>query len=293
MRNLPPLVSVICLSFNHEKFIEKTLISVIAQTYENLEIIFIDNNSVDGSFEKGQTILSESGRKYIAIKSERNLGVSGGLNWAIQNSSKGKYFAPLSCDDFWDIYNLEEKVSYLEKYADYCMVYSNGYIFNDSTFAMQLYYKSPSFSGDIFLKLLSGLSINPVGILYRTKVAEYFNFFDEKANIEDRDLWFKIAKNNAIGYIHTPLTFYRIHGSNASANIEYMRKGNEYLSKKYEEEYPKEIQIARRKQEIFFAYTLSQSSPTFQTFLKLLINYHPNWPYTKELIRSFYLIFKH
>ncbi len=287
-----PLVSVICLSYNHEKFVERTLRSLIGQTYSNFEIIFIDNHSSDQSFETGKAILEIFNIKYFAYKTNENLGTSGGINFGIKKFAQGKYIAPLACDDFWDIYNLEEKVNYFEKNPGNGMVYGNGYYYFDGTKEIALYYKKPSISGWIFKELLQAPPINPLGILYRNDVLKKFNYWDENAKVEDRDMWYKIAREYPIGYVHSPLTFYRIHHSNVSSNIEYMRAGNEYFFKKYEKEFPREIKIARIKQERFFAYSLSKKSPTFKTFFKLLENYQFNWLYTKEIIRSFLLIFK-
>jgi alpha-1,3-rhamnosyltransferase len=290
--NYFPLVSVLCLSYNHEKFVERTLRSVIGQTYPNYEIIFIDNNSKDESFEKGKSILQLSNSKFFASKLNQNFGISGGLNFGIKKFAQGKYIATLACDDFWDMYNLEEKVKFFEMNHEYGMVYGNGYIYFDDTKEISLYYKKPSMSGWILKELLQAPAINPQGILYRHDVIKEMSYLDENAKVEDRDLWYRIARKYPIGYVHTPLSFYRIHSSNISANIEYMREGNEYFFKKYEQEFPKEIKIARMKQDRFFAYSMSKKSPTFKTFFKLLRNYKFNWLYTKEVIRSFILIIK-
>jgi alpha-1,3-rhamnosyltransferase len=290
--NNSPLVSIICLSYNHERFVERALRSVIGQTYSNFEIIFIDNNSIDGSFKKGKSILEASISKFFAVKMDENTGISGGINFGIKQFAKGKYIATLACDDFWDIYNLEEKVRFFEENQQYGMIYGNGYNYFDDTKEIRLYYKNPSISGWILKDLLKAPPINPQGILYRHDVIKEMNYFDNQAKVEDRDMWYKIARRYPIGYIHTPLTFYRIHTSNVSSNIMYMREGNEYFFKKYEQEFPKEIKIARIKQDRFFAYTMSKKSPTLKTFFKLVGNYKFNWLYTKEVIRCFILIFK-
>jgi alpha-1,3-rhamnosyltransferase len=287
-----PLVSVVCLSYNHIRFIERTLRSVIGQTYSNFEIIYIDNASGDGSFEKGKAILDSADVKYFAYRMEKNLGISGGVNYGIKSFAKGKYIAPLACDDFWDMYNLAEKVKYFEANPEYGMVYGNGYIYMDGTKEIFIYYKKPSISGWILKELLAAPAINPQGILYRHDVIKKLNYWDENAKVEDRELRYRIAKEYPIGYVHIPLTFYRIHESNISLNIEYMREGNEYSFKKYEKEFPKEIKLARMKQERFFAKVMTTQSPTFKTLFKLIGNYKLNWLYTKQVLRCCLLIIK-
>ncbi len=287
-----PLVSVVCLSYNHEKYVEKCLRSIATQTYPNFEIIFIDNDSGDESFGKGKAILSNFNIPFVAHKSKENLGISRGINLGIKNFAQGKYIATIACDDFWDMYNLQEKVNYFEANPNMGMVYGNGYYFLDDTKEIKLYYKTPSISGWIFKELLQAPPINPLGVLYKKDILREFDYFDPNAKVEDRDMWYKIARKYPVGYVHAPLTFYRIHSSNVSANSNYMREGNEYFFKKYEKEFPKEIKIARMKQERFFAYSLSKKSPTFKTFFTLIRRYQFNWLYTKEVIRSFILIFK-
>jgi len=287
-----PMVSVICLSFKHANFVERSLRSVAAQTYPDFEIIFIDNNSPDNSFEKGLETLKKLGVNYYAYKTDINYGIAGGFNYGVKNFAKGKYIATLACDDFWDMYNLEEKVSYFEKNPDYGMVYGNGYTYFDDTNEIALYYKKPSISGWILRELLQAPAINPQGILYRHDVLKKLNYWDENAKVEDRELFYRLAREYPIGYVHIPLTFYRAHKFSISSNIAYMREGNEYFFKMYEEEFPKEIKIARVKQERFFAYVMSTTTPTFKTFFKLILNYKFNWLYTKEVIRCFILVLK-
>ncbi len=287
-----PLVSVLCVSYNHEKFIERTLLSVIGQTYADFEIIYIDDHSQDKSFQTGKKILENSGARFFAHRMEKNTGLSKVLNFATKEIVSGKYIATLACDDFWDIYNLQDKVRYFEANPEFGMVYGNGYYYFDDSKEIKLYYKKPSISGWILKDLLKAPAINPQGILYRYDVLKEINFFDENAKVEDRDIWYRIAEKYPIGYVDTPLTFYRIHNSNISSDLLHMRAGTEYFFKKYEHAFPKEIKIARMKQERFIAYSLIKKSPTFKTFFRLLRNYKFNWLYTKEIARSLILAVK-
>ncbi len=290
--NKNPLVSVLCLSYQHSAYVERCLRSVIAQTFTDFEIVFIDNHSADDSFQKGKRLLEQSNIPWHAFQTAQNLGISGGFNYAVKNLATGKYIATLACDDFWDMYNLEEKVSYFEANPALGLVYGNGYIYYNETAEMVLYYKKPSPEGSILRELISGMRVNPQGILYRKDVLKEMNYWDEQAKVEDRELIYRIARKYFIGYVHKPLTFYRAHKTSISSNLEYMREGNEYYFKKYEEEFPKEVKVARMKQERFFAYVMSTTTPTFKTFFKLIHHYKFNWLYTKEVIRCFFLALK-
>src|SRR3989344_5268912 len=98
--NKIPLVSVICLSYNHEKYIQQALQSIIAQTYTNFEIIYIDNNSSDQSFEIGNDLLKKSNINFISKKFDSNLGIPKVLNYVINNLIKGDYICLMAMDDW-------------------------------------------------------------------------------------------------------------------------------------------------------------------------------------------------
>jgi len=289
---VPPLVSVICLSYKHEKYVERCLRSIINQTFYDFEIIFIDNNSPDKSYERGLEILKAHPVKYRAFKTAENYGIAGGFNYGAINFASGKYVSTIACDDFWDMYNLEEKVKYFKEHNEFGMIYGNGYNYFEDTREIALYYKKPSPEGWILKELLKSVPINPQGVLYRTDVLEEVGYWDEKALIEDRELFCRIARLYPIGYLHIPLTFYRTHKNNVSSNLDYMRKGNKYLADKYEKEFPEEIKIAKIKHERFYAHSMSINSPTPKTLFKLLKNYQFNWLYTKEVIRCLTLIMR-
>jgi GT2 family glycosyltransferase len=284
--NQNAFVSVVVLSFNHQDFIERALRSVIFQTFRDFEIIFIDNNSADQSFERGLAVLQESGVRFHAEKTVKNLGISLGFNHAITTYASGTYLATLAGDDWWDMDNLKYKVEYANSHPEYGMVYGNGYNFDHETEEITIFYRQPSVSGDVLREFLKAPNINPQGILYKHELVKSLGYFDPAAKVEDRDLWYRIAAVAKIGYVHKPLTFYRVnHGGNISSNIEYMREGNEYFFRKYEKDYPKEIRLARTRQYQFFAYKLAEGSPSIGSLKYMIKNYQFDWLYNKQIIK--------
>lgn len=281
-----PLVSVVVLSYNHEGFIERALRSVAFQSYRNFEIIFLDNNSKDKSFEVGQAFLVEAQVKFYAERPSENLGIANGFNYAIQKYASGQYIATLAGDDWWDMDNLKFKIEYFLSHPECGMVYGNGYNYDHHSEEITLFYKQPSISGSILSELLKAPNINPQGILYKHSLIKELGYFDPMAKVEDRDLWYRIARVARIGYVHKPLTFYRVnHGGNISRNINYMREGNEYFFRKYENEFPKEIALARRRQWQYFAYHLATNEPGMKTLKFLMKNYKADWLYNKQIIK--------
>lgn len=113
-----PLVSVIIPVFNAERYLEKTLDSVFAQTYSNFEVILVDDGSTDTSLA-----IMEKGRhdKRLKIYSQKNKGASSARNLGLKKCS-GKYIQFLDADDLISKNKLEVQVSELEKQEDHIAV---------------------------------------------------------------------------------------------------------------------------------------------------------------------------
>lgn len=279
------VVSVVILSYNHENFIERCTRSVTCQTFKNFEIIFIDNNSQDKSYEKAWTLLNNSGVKFYAEKTKKNLGIAKGINYGIERA-KGEFISVLAGDDWWDLENLFEKVQYAFANPEYGLIYGNGYAYNHMTQAINLFYEKPAVSGWIFKDILGGLSINTQGVLYKHELLKLIGCFDENAKVEDLDLWLRLAKVTPIGYVHKALTFYRHNnGNNISNNFTYMLEGCEYIFNKYRYEFPKEVKKLQLKQYTSFAYTLAEHHPSIKSLKFIFKNYKFNYLYNKQILK--------
>jgi alpha-1,3-rhamnosyltransferase len=288
-----PMVTVLILSYLHEDFIERCLRSVIYQTYKDFEIIFIDNDSPDQTFARGLAVLEGSGVRYFAEKTSYNMGCVKGLNFGLRKYARGKYMTPLAGDDWWDMDNLAYKVDYIQRNPQYKMVYGNGYNYDHVTEEISLYFKKPSVSGWILPQLLEAPNINPEGIIYDHEMLKELGYYDEDAKVEDRDLWYRVARVTQIGYMHKPLTFYRgNHKGNISRNLEHMQEGNEYFFRKYENEFPAEIKLARKRQFQYFAYYLSTHEPSVKSLKKILSWFQFNWIYIRSVIKCIVGIMK-
>jgi glycosyltransferase involved in cell wall biosynthesis len=105
------LVSVIVPAYNAENFIGETLNSVLSQTYENIEVIVVD----DGSRDLTAAIAKNAARRDRRVKllRQQNLGVAAARNLAIERAS-GEYIAPLDADDIWYPSKVEKQVQSLE-----------------------------------------------------------------------------------------------------------------------------------------------------------------------------------
>ena len=116
-------ISVIVTLFNKSKYIRRALLSVIHQTYDNLEIIVIDDASTDDSFAVAR-LASCNDARFVFISNETNLGQAKTLNVGISQCT-GNIIAFLDADFFWSLDHLEKVVSKFNEHPNSGLVYSH------------------------------------------------------------------------------------------------------------------------------------------------------------------------
>jgi glycosyltransferase involved in cell wall biosynthesis len=205
-----PLVSILLVSMNHEKYIEQCITSVMGQTYVNLEILYLDNNSADDSFEKAFALLRSDSRCKLAIKNTTSLSYPQNLNIMLQKAT-GKYICNLSTDDWLDVQNTEEKVNFLESSPFYAMVYGSGILYYEDTGQYKSYPIKVPKSSDMFQQLLDYNLVFPIGALIKRSVFEKIGYYDETLRYEDWEMWIRIAQHYPIGFQNKELVYYRRH----------------------------------------------------------------------------------
>jgi glycosyltransferase involved in cell wall biosynthesis len=278
-----PLVSILFLSMNHEKLIVNSLQSVIQQTYSHIEILYADNNSSDQSFEAATSILQNAGIPYKAFKRKQNYGISQNLNFLL-NQASGKYIAPLSADDWWELNNLEEKTRYLQKHPHYGMVHGPGYLYYYETGKKEFEKPLSTKSGWLLKDVIKRNFINSIGVLIRKEVFDNVGMFDADSPLEDWEMWIRVAEKYEIGYFNKPLVYYgKIPGKNISDNTEFMNRGYAYIYEKYG--HYKEVNEAKNYYRMNELYGNAADNPSFNQ-LTILVR---NWQFT---IRHFKEVFK-
>lgn len=110
-----PLVSILIVSYNAQRYIEATVQSCLKQTYTNIEVLILDNASKDRTRE---IIRQLNDKRVRLIASEKNLGAYGGLNELLEKA-KGEYIAIQDHDDLWLPEKLERQIEFLETHPEY------------------------------------------------------------------------------------------------------------------------------------------------------------------------------
>lgn len=238
-----PLVSVIIPAYNHENYVEATLESLINQTYENIELIVIDDGSKDGTLLKIKGYEQKLAERFfkVTIKSQENQGICKTLNTGIRLSG-GKYIFICPTDDVFSEKFVWKHIRYLEKNPEYACSYTDGINVNSDELDLQDYSRGNIFSnlftfksGDLREFMLDNyLNLPTPSFIYRASVFETVGYYDELLKFEDVDMFLRISKNNPIGCINEKLFYRRLHNTNSGRNPEIIIKGLKQIIGKYE-----------------------------------------------------------
>ena len=206
------LVSIITPSYRSEKFISQTIESVLSQTYQNWEMIIVDDVSPDNS----NKIIGEYCKKdsrIKLIKLEKNSGPAIARNRAIAEAN-GRYIAFLDADDLWKPEKLEKQLLFMEKnnlaftYSSYDLIDEHGNYLG--TFITK---KNISYSS-----MLKTSSVGCLTAIYDTKKLGKV-YMPEILKQEDYGLWLRILKKiDSTKGILEPLAIYRIRKNSVSSN---------------------------------------------------------------------------
>lgn len=120
----PPLVSVVAIFLNAERFLEEAIESVVAQTYSRWELLLVDDGSTDASAAIARRYAERHSDRvrYLEHPGHRNLGMSASRNLGLQHA-RGEYLALLDADDVWLPEKLERQVAILEAHAEAALLF--------------------------------------------------------------------------------------------------------------------------------------------------------------------------
>ena len=213
MKSRDPLISVIINCHNGEKFLQKSVNSILAQSYKNFEVIFWDNNSTDTS---KKIIKNITDKRIRYFKSEKFKKLYECRNLAIQKA-KGKYITFLDVDDLWNENKLELQMP-LFKDSKVGVVYGNLYIINKKLNTKKIFLKRKKPKGFILDDLLKNYCTFLTTIIIRKNfLVNYKPIFNNSFNIiGDFDLMIRMSTKYKFDCVETPIASYRIHGKNES-----------------------------------------------------------------------------
>ncbi|MDK2772332.1 MAG: glycosyltransferase [Flavobacterium sp.] len=222
-----PLVTVICLCYNHEKYVVETLNSVINQDYPNIELIISDDCSSDNSVSVIENWL-QNHQNIIFIKNNKNLGSNKTFNNAFE-LAKGEFIIDLAADDILLPHCISKQVTTFinSKYDNLGLVYANFNLVDENRKFKSIYFNSnekPE-SGDVYKMVISrSVKLGSLCSLYKTSIFRNLGGYDETLAYEDLDIWVRITRNFKVEYIDDVLAEKRELENSLSAH--FLKKNN-------------------------------------------------------------------
>lgn len=205
------MVSVVIPVYNGEKYIKAAINSVLKQTYSEIEIIAVDDGSLDNTMEIAKSF------SQIRYYRQENKGVSASRNFGM-SVARGDYIAFLDADDLYTPDKIEKQVNLLENNADIDVVYNDGTIVDDNLKVigtLKSEYVLENQADFLACLLFRQLVPVPASIMIRKKCMEDGILYNETySNAEDYDFIIRLAERYKFGYIPEPLYIYRRHENN-------------------------------------------------------------------------------
>ncbi len=236
------LISILIPAYNHEKYIQDSIRSVLNQTYEPIELIIIDDGSTDNTWDKICELEEECRQKLanVIFKTRKNKGICDTLNELIITSS-GKYISLLASDDKYKPEAIETLYEFLSQNLDYALAVGDNELINENgnrifwdkngkytnlpdsfkTFA-EFYQNKVNldFSSSKFGTYEEFYKYNyvPNGYLIRRNIFKKTGYYTKKAPLDDWYILLQISKYSKMKFINKILLEYRQHTTNTMIN---------------------------------------------------------------------------
>ena len=215
MSNTAPIFSVIVPLYNKEREVESTLRSVLAQTYQPLEIVVVDDGSTDRSAE----IVESLGSPLIRLIRQSNAGECAARNRAM-SEARGEWFALLDADDEWKPEFLEEVAAMIEEWPD-CGIYSTAFDIVSPTGRVRGNCPTQRGVVDNFWResMTRYVTIPSATVLSRKAVEQLGGFPEGMKMGGDQWMWIKLASHYGVCFSPRALCDYSMVASNRSGAI--------------------------------------------------------------------------
>ena len=234
------LVSVILPTYNRAKVLPRAIESVLGQTYDNIELIIVD----DGSRDNTKEIVKEFQRqddRILYLQNKRNLGANVARNIGIMNSN-GEFIAFIDSDDIWVPWKLERQIETIRRSLGSCSIVYSGFIriYTTEDETIMSYYPQKSFTVSDNTSLHLNLLINanfiglPTILMPKWYIRRNKLFFDEKMpRLQDWEFFLRLSKHCSFKFIPEPLVISYVQSDSISMNHKKFIKALKIIYDKY------------------------------------------------------------
>jgi glycosyltransferase involved in cell wall biosynthesis len=226
-----PLVSVIIPTYNRARLVAGAVRSVLQQSYNDFEIIVVDDCGTDTT----PAVIADFREPAIRyFRHDRRLGGAAARNTGIHHST-GEYIAFLDDDDEWYPEKLDRQVSAMLASSPAVGAVYTGYFVVDRSGGRERGQVVPTERGDLYEALLAGNCVGTASsMLLRRSCFDKTGIFDERlASFQDYDLWLRIARKYYFECIRQPLVKYFVHEGQIRTDSQALVQGLELMLRKY------------------------------------------------------------
>jgi glycosyltransferase involved in cell wall biosynthesis len=216
------LISVVIPAYNYARYLDQAIESVLSQTYENIEIIVVDDGSIDNT-QQVVTGIHHPQLKYIY---QENRGLSAARNTGIR-SSHGEFIGFLDADDYWLPSKLVFQMELFQKLPDSGLIYGGYNVVNKVGDFLAC--RTPeAVEKDWYKELLlrNYVAGSSSTSLVRRECFSLLGGFDENLRaVEDWDMWLRIARYFPLRCVQESVSCIRLHDSNMTQNPALLLSG--------------------------------------------------------------------
>ncbi|MCL1827232.1 MAG: Stealth CR1 domain-containing protein, partial [Candidatus Cloacimonetes bacterium] len=228
-----PLISICIPTYNRADMLSECLESALNQSFENYEIVVVDDGSTDGTEELVAKYLNRADRKIRYIKKE-NEGIPITRNRLIAES-KGDWLLWLDSDDmlFSDV--LKTFADFIARYSDVSVFYGNQYNVGENSHLRSnngIYMDNYHVNSDLLARLVSCNRLPNSGSCVKRELYEKYGCYDTTfLQCEDYELWTRVIEKVHFKHIENYAVYYRVHSANVSChhNLSHKPKGYESI----------------------------------------------------------------
>ena len=239
-----PKASVVIPAYNSLKYLPATMESVLRQTFNDFEVILVN----DGSSDDTEHWVSQITDPRVKLITQENQGLSGARNTGIAHAS-GEYIAFLDADDLWEPTKLEKQVLCLEENSEIGLVYTWVALIDENGNSTGRVFKNYA-ENDVWHKLIEHNIVESGSVaMVRRQCFDTCGVFDRnlRSFVEDWDMWLRIASRYPFKVMKEPLVYYRQHSTSASKNWEAMARSFEIVIEKAFSAAPPELQYLKNR----------------------------------------------
>ncbi len=210
-------VSVLMAVYNGETYLDKAIISILQQSYEDFEFLIIDDASTDKTIE---ILRSYSDPRITVVRNETNFGLTKSLNIGLK-LAKGKYIARQDCDDISYKLRLERQVQFLDLNPEVILVGAQSRIIDSDGKPLRsgAEEKETSKLSVIWQLMFDSPFIHSTVMFRKDIVHEKYGGYDEQFRTsQDFVLWSKLSKENTLLNLNEILLDFRTHEKSVSSN---------------------------------------------------------------------------